>query len=256
MRFASLGSGSRGNSLVVEVGRTRVMLDCGFAVRETMRRLARLDLVPGDLSAVLVTHEGMPTILAGWPHSRASSASRVWLTHGTFNGAAVQFMDRQPVHLFDCHARFAIGAVEVQPFPVPHDAREPAQFVFGDGARRLGVLTDAGYPTPHIEETLDRCHALILECNHDRDMLRNGPYPGRLKQRVAGRLGHLDNLAAARLLGRIETSLLQHVVAAHLSEQNNLPDLARRALSGALNCGAEWIGIAEQDNGFDWRQVA
>ncbi|MFA5242723.1 MAG: MBL fold metallo-hydrolase, partial [Sulfuricella sp.] len=135
------------------------------------------------------------------------------------------------------------------------DAREPSQFVFGDGARRLGVLTDAGCSTPHIETTLNACHALVLECNHDADMLRNGPYPPGLKQRVAGRFGHLDNEASAALLGRLDVSLLQHVIAAHLSEKNNLPHLAKGALSRVLGCDANWIGIAEQEAGFEWRQI-
>lgn len=255
MRFASLGSGSRGNALVVEVGRTRVMLDCGFAVRETVARLARLDLRPGDLSAIIVTHEHTDHVGGVAAFARKFDLP-VWLTPGTFNGVAAQFKENQPIHLFDCHARFCVGEMEVQPFPVPHDAREPAQFVFGDGVRRLGVLTDAGCSTPHIEQMLDRCHALILECNHDREMLRNGPYPASLKERVAGRLGHLDNLAAAQILCRIDAGRLQHIVAAHLSEKNNLPRLARQELSKSLGCEPEWIGVAEQDSGFDWRHIS
>lgn len=255
MRFASLGSGSRGNALVVEAEATRVMLDCGFTVRETVARLSRLDLQPEDISAILVTHEHSDHI--GGVAAFARKFNRpVWLTHGTFSSSAGQFQDNPSLHLFDSHCRFSIGAIEIEPFPVPHDAREPAQFVFGDGARRLGVLTDAGCSTPHIEATLSRCHALVLECNHDEEMLRNGPYPPSLKRRVAGRLGHLENSVAAELLGRLDSSLLQHVVAAHLSDKNNLPELAREALSQALNCEMDWIGIARQETGFDWRQVA
>jgi len=118
------------------------------------------------------------------------------------------------------------------------------------------VLTDTGCSTSHIEMTLSRCHALVLECNHDAEMLRNGPYPPGLKQRVAGRFGHLENVAAAGILSKLDTSLLQHIVAAHLSEKNNLPELARGALSQVLNCEMEWIGIAEQETGFSWRQIA
>ncbi len=255
MRFASLGSGSRGNALVVEAGPTRVMLDCGFAVRETVARLSRLELLPADLAAIVVTHEHSDHIGGVAAFARKFNLP-VWLTHGTFNAAAGQFRDGQPVHLFDSHCRFRIGAMEIEPFPVPHDAREPSQFVFGDGARRLGVLTDAGCSTPHIEATLSRCHALVLECNHDAEMLRNGPYPPGLKQRVAGRLGHLDNDAAAGILGRLDVGLLQHIVAAHLSDKNNLPHLVRQALSRVLNCEMEWIGIAAQESGFDWRQIS
>jgi phosphoribosyl 1,2-cyclic phosphodiesterase len=138
---------------------------------------------------------------------------------------------------------------------VPHDAREPVQYVFSDGDRRLGVLTDTGCVTPHIERCLDGCDALVLECNHDSEMLRRGAYPPQLKTRIAGRLGHLDNAAAAALLATLDRRRLQHVVAAHLSEQNNCPELARAALAGALGCGSEWIGVADQETGFGWREL-
>lgn len=254
MRFASLGSGSRGNSLIVEVDQTRVMLDCGFAIRETEQRLGRLDLEAEDIGAILVTHEHGDHIGGVAAFARKYNLP-VWLTHGTFSSCSSQFKDTQVVHLFDCHHRFVIGDMEIEPYPVPHDAREPSQFVIGDGARRLGVLTDAGCSTAHIEATLDRCNALVLECNHDVEMLRNGPYPPGLKNRVSGRLGHLDNDSAAALLGRLDVSLLQHVIAAHLSDKNNHPHLAREALSRSLNCDADWIGIADQEAGFDWREM-
>lgn len=255
MRFASLGSGSRGNALLVEAGRTRLMLDCGFSTRDTVQRLARLELCPDQVDAIVVTHEHADHIGGVAPFARKFNIP-VWLTHGTYNHAATHFKGGQPLHFFDSHARFSIGDLEIEPFPVPHDAREPVQFVFGDGARRLGVLTDTGCSTPHIETILNRCHALVLECNHDLDMLRSGPYPPGLKQRVAGRFGHLDNLAAAKCLSRLDTAVLQHIVAAHLSEKNNLPGLARAALSQALNCEEKWIGLAEQEEGFSWRQIS
>jgi len=144
----------------------------------------------------------------------------------------------------------------VQPFAVPHDAREPVQFVVGDGARRLGVLTDLGMSTPHVEASLSGCDALVLECNHDLDLLAGSDYPYGLKQRIAGRFGHLHNEASADLLASIDTSKLQHIIAAHLSKQNNTPAKARAALSGALNCSADWIGIADQETGFGWRTLA
>lgn len=255
MRFACLGSGSRGNAWVVEAGQTRIMLDCGFTVRETVARLARLNLNASDLAAIVVTHEHLDHV-GGVAALARKFALPVWLTHGTFSGSRAQFRNDQSIHLFDSHARFSIGALDIEPFPVPHDSREPSQFVFGDGARRLGVLTDVGCTTPHIEAMLQGCHALVLECNHDVRMLREGPYPRGLKQRVGGRLGHLDNVTAARLLERLSSGLLQHVVAAHLSEKNNLPELASQALSQALSCEMEWIGIAGQDSGLDWRQIA
>lgn len=253
MRFASLGSGSRGNALVVEVRQTRLLLDCGFGIRETVARLARLELRPEDLSGILITHEHSDHI-GGAVKFSGKYDIPVWLTHGTFknHAHAESLVDAR---LIDGHTAFQVGEIEVQPFPVPHDAREPVQYAFGDGCRRLGVLTDTGNSTPHIEDILSGCDAMVLECNHDPDMLRDGPYPPMLKQRVAGRLGHLDNGAAARLLARLDNSKLQHMVAAHLSEKNNTPELARKALCAVLRCAPEWIGVADQMMGFGWRQI-
>jgi phosphoribosyl 1,2-cyclic phosphodiesterase len=127
--------------------------------------------------------------------------------------------------------------------------------VFGDGARRLGVLTDTGSPTAHIEASLSGCAALVLECNHDRDMLMGGEYPPSLKARIAGRWGHLDNAVSASILCALDRSRLRHVVAAHLSQTNNTPELARAALAGALGCAPEWIAVATQEDGLPWREV-
>jgi phosphoribosyl 1,2-cyclic phosphodiesterase len=137
---------------------------------------------------------------------------------------------------------------------VPHDAREPVQFVCSDGCWRLGVLTDLGVSTAYVEASLSGCDALVLECNHDLDMLANGDYSFPLKRRIAGKFGHLDNGAAAGLLARIDSSRLKHLIAAHLSEQNNLPELARTALAATLHCDTDWIGIADQRVGFGWRE--
>jgi phosphoribosyl 1,2-cyclic phosphodiesterase len=256
MRFASLGSGSAGNGLTVEVQATRLLLDCGFGLRDVLMRLARLDLAPEQLSGIVVTHEHDDH--AGGAFKLASKYKiPVWLTHGTLT-MVERFLPAQcdfEMHVIDSHQIFNIGDIQVHPFPVPHDAREPVQFVFTDGAQKLGVLTDTGTSTPHIESMLSGCHALTLECNHDLDMLMNGPYSQPLKQRVGSRLGHLDNLASARLLAKLDNSNLQHIIAAHLSVKNNLPVLAKKALSDVLDCEADWVGIADQELGFDWRQI-
>jgi phosphoribosyl 1,2-cyclic phosphodiesterase len=251
MRFASLGSGSRGNALVVEAGGTRVLLDCGFGPRNLALRLARAGLVPEDIDAILVTHEHADH-LGGVAACARRYAIDVFMTHGTLGAAALADVS---VAVIDSHTPFAIGAIQLMPFPVPHDAREPAQFVFSDGASRLGVLTDAGCVTPHMVEMLSGCDALVLECNHDMGMLEAGRYPPHLKRRIAGRYGHLDNLAAADLLARIDRSRLRHVVAAHLSQENNTPALATAALAAVLGCEPGWLAVADQDNGCAWRQV-
>jgi phosphoribosyl 1,2-cyclic phosphodiesterase len=253
MRFASLGSGSKGNALVVESGRTRVLIDCGFGPRELASRLARLGLTPQDLNAILVTHEHGDHV-GGVARAAQRFSLDVHMSHGTCAGAGLA--GQIEVSLFDSHTAFVIGDLQLEPFPVPHDAREPTQFVVGDGQRRLGVLTDAGCVTPHMVEMLDGCDGLVLECNHDAEMLRNGSYPWSLKQRVGGRLGHLDNMSAASLVEQMDRRRLQHVVAAHLSEQNNTPDLARAALARVLGCAPEDVAVADQPNGFDWRQLS
>ena len=148
-----------------------------------------------------------------------------------------------------------IDGLTVRPFTVPHDAREPVQFVVGDGARRLGVVTDLGASTSHVESTLSGIDALVLECNHDLDLLWAGDYPRWLKKRISSPFGHLNNGASQRLLAALDRSRLQHVIAAHLSQQNNRPTLARAALASALGCAEEWIGIATQEEGFDWRDL-
>jgi len=254
MRFCCLGSGSDGNGLIVESGSTRILVDCGFSVNETVQRLARHGILPSSLAGIVVTHEHADHI-GGVPRFAARFDLPVWLTYGTLATVNGRFDCVGAIHPFDSHGAFAIGDIAVAPIIVPHDAREPVQYVFGDGARRLGLLTDIGMPTPHVIECLSGCDALVIECNHDAQMLADGDYPFALKQRIAGRHGHLDNDATASLLRAIDCTRLQHLFAAHLSKQNNTPELARAAVSAALNCAAEWIGIAEQETGFGWRDI-
>jgi phosphoribosyl 1,2-cyclic phosphodiesterase len=230
------------------------MLDCGFGLRETKMRLGRLGLQPEQISAILITHEH-DDHLGGAFKLSARFGIPLHITHGTLK-AAGSIPEGVVLHVIDSHSRLAIGDIEVHPFPVPHDAREPVQYVLSDGARRLGVLTDAGSSTPHIEAMLSRCSALVLECNHDRDLLMNGDYPWSLKQRIGGKLGHLDNATSSGLLASLDQSQLQHVIAAHLSEKNNSPELARKALSSALGCEEGWVRVADQLTGFGWRQLA
>ncbi len=254
MRFASLGSGSQGNALVVEASTTRILVDCGFSVSETTRRLARIGIAPRDLSAIVVTHEHDDHI-GGVARFARKHHLPVWLTSGTLRGLEGLFDPDVSVCQIRGYAAFSVGDIRIDPFPVPHDAREPAQFVFSDGAHRLGVLTDAGHATAHMRHCLNGCNALVLECNHDPELLRSGDYPERLKVRISSRLGHLDNASAAALLAALERNRLQHVVAAHLSQTNNRPELARGTLAAVLGCADHWIAIADQQTGLSWRQL-
>lgn len=257
MRFASLGSGSKGNGMLVEQGRTCVLIDCGFSLRSVEQRLARLEKTLDDLSAIIVTHEHSDHIRGVGALARRTRVP-VYMTAGT----AAHYPDSRrseelPVlRLFNSHQGFTIDGLEIQPFPVPHDAREPSQFVISDGRHRLGLLTDTGHITRHIENMLDGCDALMLECNYDTDMLDSGSYPESLKRRVGGGQGHLSNEQAAGLLAGLDCGRLQHIVAAHISENNNTGEHARQALAGALGCSRDWIAVCDQDYGLSWRALA
>ena len=253
IRFASLGSGSRGNAMVVESGRTRLQIDCGFGPRELSRRLGRLGLTGEDLDAILITHEHGDHIGGAAACARRFDVP-LWMTHGT-HAAGLRNGDGLEIRLIDSHTTFNVGELEVQPFPVPHDAREPTQFTVSDGRVRFGMLTDIGMATPHVLTMLSICDGLVLECNHDAAMLIASNYPWSLKQRIAGRMGHLENSAAAEILSQLDHARLQHVVAAHLSEINNRPALAAAALAEVMGCDASWIGIADQEQGCDWRSI-
>jgi len=254
VRFASLGSGSRGNATLIECGTTRLLLDCGFAARETERRLGLLGVAPESLSAILVTHEHQDHIKGVGPLARRYGLP-VWITHGTYRqGRCGELPDPQLIHSHQ--APFRIGSISVQPYPVPHDAREPVQYVFSNDAdTSLGVLPDSGSITPHIQQMLAGCHALLLEFNHDLDMLNSGPYPPALQRRVGGRLGHLNNEQAVGLLADLDHGRLRHLVVAHVSEQNNDPNKVRELIESRLPQLAPRLTLTSQTEVSPWFEV-
>lgn len=252
MQFASLGSGSRGNATLVSHKKTTLLVDCGFSARETEKRLQQFNMTADALSAIVVTHEHNDHINGIRVLARKYRIP-VYATVGTASCLADDV--RNLVYEFSSHETFSINDIEVNPFPVPHDAREPSQFVFNTGKHRLGLLTDVGMITPIIEDTLSGCDGLLLEANHDIDMLDNSDYPDHIKYRVSGRLGHLNNVQSAKLLEKMDTSQLQHIIAMHLSEKNNSPNIVSPLFSQALGCDQSWVGIASQDTGFDWREL-
>lgn len=248
--FASLGSGSRGNATLVRSGNTLLLVDNGFTLKETEARLQRLGFNADQLSAILVTHEHGDHIKGVGPLARKYQLP-VYATHGTLQGDPLG--RGVETHSISPHRHFPIEDIEVTPVAVPHDAREPCQFVFNCGGARVGLLTDLGSITPFVIEQYRDCDALMLECNHDPGMLSMGPYPPSLKQRVGGLWGHLSNQQAAGLLERITVERLQHLVISHISEMNNTELLAREAIAGV--CESPPLHLATQALGIDWLEV-
>jgi phosphoribosyl 1,2-cyclic phosphodiesterase len=252
LRIASLGSGSRGNAALVQHEQTTLLVDCGFSLRETEKRLGELGMEAGDIDAILITHEHGDHIRGVGSFVR-KHATPVYMTHGTYRVS--DLFDQHPCQEIMASESISIKDISILPFAVPHDAAEPCQFVFTDGDVRIGLLTDTGMVTPHIIDKLSGCNALLLECNHDIAMLQQGDYPPSLIQRVGSDYGHLNNGQAATLLAQMDTSKLCYVAAMHLSEKNNKPALARQALSKALGWRLNDILVADQDSGLDWFQL-
>ncbi|MBS1170773.1 MAG: Metal-dependent hydrolase of the beta-lactamase superfamily [Burkholderiaceae bacterium] len=232
---------------------TIVMLDCGFGIRETERRLARLGVSASNLSAIVVTHEHQDHVGGVFRLARRYKLP-VWMSFGTYqglNGAC----DEVAVHFCRDGETFDIGDLQLMPYTVPHDAREPLQFHATDGLSKLGVLTDAGQVTPHMLQALHGCDGLVLECNHDAAMLAGSVYPASLKRRIRSAYGHLSNRDSVEILASLDQSRLKTVIGAHLSAINNTPDLARAALQEGLGRSNTEISIACQHEGFGWIDI-
>lgn len=251
MRFASLGSGSRGNAALVEAGGACVMVDCGFSIRETCRRLAVLGRVPADLTAILVTHEHGDHVDGVLPLARRFGIP-VWMTAGTARAVGVGADD--PVRVIASGAQVELAGIGVEAVAVPHDAREPIQYIFTVANLKLGILTDLGSVTPHVVERYRHCRGLLLEANHDHALLAEGPYPDTLKRRVGGDWGHLSNAQAVQLLQRLGGDALRTLVVGHISRQNNSQELVQEALAPVTG-HLDQVLYASQDEGFGWQEL-
>jgi phosphoribosyl 1,2-cyclic phosphodiesterase len=252
LRFASLGSGSRGNSTLLEWEAGTLLIDCGFSVKETNQRLERLGKRAEDIAAILVTHEHTDHIKGVATMARRYGVP-VYMTPGTWHS---RDMGELPdLRLIEAYTPFELEGLQVTPVAVPHDAREPTQFVFEYAGLRLGVLTDLGSITAHVEAHYQDLDAMVLEANHDPFMLASGPYPPSLKQRVGGLWGHLSNQQAAGFLQRLDRTRLQHLVVAHISQQNNSLELAQATLA-PVTAEVKQVTFACQNQGFDWLSVS
>lgn len=243
MRVVVLASGSRGNAAVVEANGTRVLVDCGLSYRQLRARMAPYGLEPGDLEAVLLTHEHID-------HVRGlevfSKRHRIPVLGS--EGTRMALAGRVTVEPLLCSGQPLVQhGLEVLPVATSHDAAEPVGFVFAHRGRRLGLVTDTGVMTGLLVERLAGCAALLLEANHDLDMLRLGSYPWPLKQRIRSRTGHLSNCQARDALDRLAGPGLELVVAMHLSQENNTPDLARVELDRVLAGSNVRCQVASQD---------
>ena len=228
-------------------------MDTGFTLKDVEFRLAQKGLTPLDLTAILVTHEHSDHIKGVGPLARKYRIP-VYCSHGTslYDGLG----NIPSLVVFDSHDSFEIGQLSITPVVVPHDAREPTQFVIHDpDKKKLGILTDLGSLTPYICEVYDACHGLMLETNHDVQMLRMGPYPPKLKVRVEGPLGHLNNRQAAQLLNSINCDDLKFLVATNISEKNNNEAIAIDALSNGFSWQKDSIIMATQEKGFPWCEL-
>ena len=256
LRFRSLASGSSGNATLIEgsdgLHRTRVLVDCGLGLRQLMARLAVEGIGPADLDGIFITHEHGDHIGCA-PMLVARYGVPLWTSAGTAQYAAFAGLE-SALNLVRDGQVFAIGGLQLHPFTVPHDAREPLQLRCTDGDRVLGLMTDIGHVTGHALAALAGCHALVLESNHDVELLAQSRYPDFLKRRVGGQHGHLSNVQAAAALGALRHDRLNTVVAAHLSERNNRPELVSRAFAAVLGCGGADVLRAER-HGRGWLDV-
>ena len=212
-------------------------------------------MAASDLSGIIVTHEHQDHIGGVFKLARRHKIP-VWMSVGTFQATEADSHDVN-IHFCRDSEKLSIGDLELMPYTVPHDAREPLQYCASDGQFKLGVLTDAGHSTAHMIEVLGGCDALVLECNHDSQLLAESSYPSFLKRRISSPFGHLSNLESCDLLRNLDQSRLKRLVGAHLSASNNKPELALKAMrEGAKSAGKTEIEVACQDEGFSWIQMS
>lgn len=253
VEFASLGSGSNGNATLVRIDDTLLLIDVGFSAREIARRMALLGVYPEQLAAILISHEHSDHI-KGLAVMARKYRVPVWLTCGTYR--RLRDTNFQGVELLHPHGSYRIADARVSAFPVPHDAAEPCQYIVGDGRKRLAVATDMGCLTPHVREQLDGLEALLVETNYDDEMLRSGPYPPSLQQRIAGHYGHLSNEQAACMIQSLDHAGLEHLLLGHLSENNNSRDCAFQSVANKLQRDTHRLAVLARHTVSRWFSIS
>jgi phosphoribosyl 1,2-cyclic phosphodiesterase len=256
MRFCSLGSGSSGNSYVVQDNATTLLVDCGFGLNETVTRLERYGINPEQLNAILLTHEHEDHVKGAFSFSNKYKVP-IHLSHGTFKMCKKRINDNYDIdfNIINSTKSFMINDIKVTPIPVPHDAREPFQFMVESNLKSMAIITDLGHITNYIIKTLKEINALVIEFNHDKNMLNNSDYPQSLKDRVSGIYGHLENMESIKLLESINYQGIEWIAAAHLSEKNNDEKLVKRLIADVTKKGPESIKVIDQINGIDWLDI-
>jgi phosphoribosyl 1,2-cyclic phosphodiesterase len=243
-----LASGSRGNAIYVSDGRTAILIDAGLSGIEIQRRMAARGLDPASLDAILVSHEHTDHIQGVGVLSRRFGLT-VHISDATREASNNALGKLSAIRPFCCGETFSIGELVVHPFSTSHDAADPAGFTIRCNGSKVGVATDLGIATSVVKTHLQACDILVLEANHDDRMLIDGPYPWPLKQRIRGRSGHLSNEDAALLLDGLRHDRLAHVILAHLSEENNTPDIARKTIEMVLKDAPTKLHVACQTAG-------
>ncbi|MBC8529377.1 MBL fold metallo-hydrolase [Christensenellaceae bacterium NSJ-44] len=238
MELCTLFSGSSGNACLIRCGDTQLLVDAGVSAKRLVGALRNLDVDPGELSGILVTHEHIDHI-RGIDVLSKSYNLPVYANEGTWAAMEpkVERVALRNRRAFQRAQDFYIRDINVQPFSIPHDAADPVGYVLTSGKCRFAMATDMGYAHPDVLETLKGCQGIVLESNHDEEMLRRGKYPARLKQRILGRKGHLSNATSGELALKLAQSGTRALLLAHLSRENNLPELAFSTVSGCLSAG-------------------
>ncbi len=240
-----LASGSKGNAIWIADDRTQILFDAGLSGIEIQRRCQSKGLDPAKLNAIIVSHEHADHIQGVGVLSRRFHLP-IYISEKTEKTAGRYLGKVSDIRYFDCGTSFSVNSLNISPFSIPHDAEDPAGFTINRNGIKIGIATDLGIATAMVKERLKACQVLVLEANHDPDMLIKGPYPWPLKQRIQGRTGHLSNIDSRELLSDLKHAGLQHVVLAHLSETNNTPEKARGEVIQALSGSHTQLHVASQ----------